>query len=169
MTTLAIAGPYAARAGSLRVQRPGVSDAANLLRGVIARAIDDFSTSAIGQARISEPAAALQELFAGCNAPNWDGEGAEPITVATLSAAHELLHALPAEIPIPEFLPEPVGRIAFEWYKSKHCIYVLSIGSDHSLEFAGLFGRGNEVHGKFNFSDVLPGIVLDHLRELLAR
>lgn len=168
MTTLAIAGPHGSLAGSWKARRPGVSDAAISIRDVITRAFDDFSASAIGQARFLEPVTALRRLAAECSQPNWNAEGAEPITPATLSTAEEVLYALPAEVPTPEFLPEPTGRIAFEWYKGRHRIYVLSVGSDSALEFAGLFGRGNEVHGRFNFSDLLPGLVLDHLRELLA-
>ena len=169
MTALTLGGSYGSPVGIWRSTRPGVSDAATVLRKFVAQAFDEFTVSATGQARYSGPSAQLIQLYEDCRLADWDQEGADPITLATLGSAQKLLYALPAHVSLPEFLPEPNGRIAFEWHKGKGNVYVLSAGASNQLEFAGLFGPVAEVHGKCSFTDALPDMVLDHLKELFRR
>lgn len=110
----------------------------------------------------------LEDLFVGCSVNNWDSEGAEPISSATLLEARTLLHLLPERIMTPDFIPERSGRISFEWYEDSERVYLLGIGGTGELVFAGMFGRGNEIHGKCSFSGILPKIVIQHLSMLYS-
>jgi len=156
-------------ASAWRAPQPGVSEAAQKIQDVMRLVVASFVSSATGQRRLGDPLSALETLYEECSRVNWDGEGAGAITPDTYEEAQNLLLLLPTTVPVPEFLPERSGRIAFEWYKRPNCVYVLSTGGNKELEFAGLFGPGIEIHGKCPFSDAFPSMILDHLRDLQRR
>ena len=158
----AVTGIYPA-SGSWKSIQPGVSDAAKRIGEILHTAVTGLVVSATGQARIADPIAGLETLYEECQQANWNGEGAKPITLDVLEEAQLLLLLLPSTTPVPEFVPERSGRIAFEWYQSPDRVYLLSSGGTRELEFAGLFGRGNEIHGKCNFNGALPGMIAEHL------
>lgn len=155
--------------GSWKADQPGVSDAAKRISEILHTAVRGYVVSATGQARISDPIAGLDQLYMECEQENWDGEGAKAISPNVLEEAQMLLLVLPSTIPVPEFVPERSGRIAFEWYRSPDRVYLLSTGGNRELEFAGLLGRGNEIHGKCNFAGALPGMIADHLKAFFRR
>jgi len=164
----AVAGSYFP-SGAWKSDQPGVSDAAKRISEILQTAVRGFVVSATGQARIADPMAGLVELYTECGQENWDGEGAKAISPSVLEEALMLLLILPSTIPVPEFVPERSGRIAFEWYQSPDRVYLLSTGGNRELEFAGLLGRGNEMHGKCNFAGALPGMIADHLKAFFRR
>ena len=125
--------------------------------------------SATGQARIADPQLELIRLYEECNQENWDGEGAKPITPAMLREAQRLLEVIPSSIRLPDFVPEPNGAIAFEWYLSPNRVYVLSLSGRQRLEYAGLLGHGNETHGSWFYGGELPRLAGEHLRELFTQ
>lgn len=155
--------------GAWRSTQPGVSEAAEIIQEVVRKVLDSFVSSATGQRRLGDPFGALEAIYEECAALNWDGEGALPVSTATFEEAGNLLLTLPTTVPVPELFPERSGRIAFEWYKRPDYIYVLSTGGTKELEFAALFGQGYEIHGKCPFSDALPSMILQHLREFQRR
>jgi hypothetical protein len=144
---------------------PGVSLDAQRIRGKLADVALHWVGSAAGQICFGEPLLALIQLFQRCQEPNWDREGADPISLGTILEAQKLLSLLPSSIPTPEVLPESTGAIAFEWYRGRNRVYVISVSGKKTIEYAGLFGLGNEFHGKANFEDCLPSIIQDHLQE----
>lgn len=152
-------------AGAWRSYQPGVSDAAETIQGLVEHILDTFVTSATGQRRLGDPLGALEAIFKECSQPNWDGEGALPITLAAHIEARTFMLLLPTTIPVPEVMPERSGHIAFEWYKRRDCVYIVSTKGNKELEFAALLGSGYELHGKCPFSDALPSTIIDHLRE----
>lgn len=152
-----------------RSSQPGVSEAAVRIQSGIQKIIAGFVSSATGQRRLGEPLGALASLYDECQEANWDDEGANPIPYAAYEEAENLLLSLPTTVPVPEFVPERSGRIAFEWYKRPDCVYLLSTAGNNELEFAAYFGRGFEIHGKCPFTDTFPSVILDHLREFQRR
>ena len=167
MTNLAAAAPQPF--GRWKYMQPGVSDAAERISAILSSALVELGSSATGQAHIADPIAHLQDLFSECRESNWDGEGATPISAAANQEARALLLLLPSTIEPPEFVPEPSGRIALEWYRAPDHVYLLSTDGTGELEFAGIFGAGNEIHGKCNFSGALPTMISDHLRLFFHR
>lgn len=147
-------------------RRPGFSSDASRLSENVNRFAISFLDSATGQRRILEPLEKLAQLQIRCSKENWDSEGASAIPPAAFYEAEMLLSALPSYLLEPEILPEPVGAIAFEWYRGKERVFVFSVSGRKSIEFAGLLGHGNEVHGRVNFEGFLPNRLLQDIAAL---
>ena len=110
----------------------------------------------------------LIEVFKECSEENWDGYGAKPITSKVYSEALNLIALLPLSLPFPDIVPEPDGSIGFEWYKEKRNLFVISIGGNNIINFAGLFGDINKIHGTECYADSLPPIVSESLQRLFV-
>lgn len=156
-------------AGITNSSSGGASGDAETLSEKYARVALDLLRSATGQARIGDSLASLDAMYRDCSVQNWDGEGAMPITLRTLREAEQLCGLLPSWVPVPEFLPEPPGAVALEWYRGKGRSYILSVSGRGYIEYAGLFGAGNELHGRVVFEDALPVEVIEQLRRFLGR
>jgi hypothetical protein len=111
----------------------------------------------------------LAGLYRECKAQDWDGEGARAIPAAAYSEAQQLLLALPSTIPAPTFIPERSGRIAFEWYLKPDWVFLVSVGGNKELQFAGLFGPGEEAYGRANFGGSLPQRIAENLRTFFQK
>jgi len=163
MNAIATFGHYPTGAGTFGAIPPGVSvDAQSICRKLLDVG-QYWIASASGQSRYGEPMLALFELYERCRESDWDGEGADPISIEALLEANKLLSSLPSSMPTPEFLPEASGSIAFEWYRGRNKVYVISVSGTKTIEYAGLFGYGNETHGKVNFEDSMPLMIRNHL------
>ncbi len=108
----------------------------------------------------------LDELFGECSERNWDNYQALPILHETYYEAKRLIYLLPNIYPQPELIPEPDGGIGFEWYKEKDSVLIISVSGGNELFYAGLFGKGNEIHGKEQFDNLIPPFVLEGLKRL---
>jgi hypothetical protein len=82
----------------------------------------------------------LHALYADHHQPNWDGEGARPISEVTLEMAVLFIRTLPDDVPLPEIAAEPDGAISLDWAASRHQVFTLSIGSSDRLAYAWLDG-----------------------------
>lgn len=169
MTAISAFRPYASGAAAVGTTHPGVSVDAQRICHMLGNVAVHWIGSATGQTRFGEPLLALIQLYQRCQAGDWDGEGGEAISIETLVEGQKLLSLLPLSLPTPDFLPEATGAIAFEWYRGRDRVYVLSVSGAKTIEFAGLFGHGNELHGKVNFEDSLPSIIREHLREFFRQ
>jgi len=108
---------------------------------------------------------ALEKLAEMCARVGWDGYDALPVSHASLQAAREFSGALPEEWPVPEISADPDGGISFEWARSPHWVFTLSVASDRQVSYAGLFGS-SRVHGVEPFSGTIPGSIRDGLGRL---
>ena len=101
----------------------------------------------------------LEKVYEECLEANWDGYGAMPISRETYSKSRKLLRMMPSSLPMPDISAEPGGEITFEWYKEKYSVFVISVGSNNLITYAGLFGKSNKIHGTEYFADELPEII----------
>lgn len=78
---------------------------------------------------------------------NWDNEGASAVDEVAAHNAVEFLRALPADVALPEFSPEPDGAISLDWMESRNRLFSVSIGTTNRLPYAWLDGadRGHAV------------------------
>lgn len=150
-----------------RKQNTGVSSAASHLAKRIDEVYFDRQRTATIQAGQLSKLEELAELFGEYQTPNWGGYGEAPLTRAAYEEARTILELLPAPLQFPDLTPEPTGSIAMEWRIEKNCIYVLSVSGSGAIEYAGIFGRGNELHGRHNFGDFLPRQIASHLSDLV--
>jgi hypothetical protein len=167
MSALAYNSPSVERFFNL--DRRSVSTDANVIKNLLETVSKNFVNSISGERLILEPLRALQYLIGSCAINNWDGEGSEPIPFEAFEEAQQLLSVLPSQYATPEISPEPMGAIAFEWYVNPNRVFVVSLSGKGSIQYAALFGIGNEDHGKRNFSSLLPPIVLEKLEMLYQR
>lgn len=110
---------------------------------------------------------AIKEVFKDCSEPNWDGYNAIPISYEAYCEAGKLLTLLPLSFPMPEIVPEPTGEIGLEWYKGKQFVFVISVGGNNIITYAGIFGEGNKTHGTEVFTESIPPTILRNIRRLL--
>ena len=147
----------------------GVSADANVLSGMMESLLSSLAQSATAQKRINEPLDALFSVYKECTARNWDGEQAPPVTIKSFNEARDLLMLIPSSFPVPSFSPESSGAIAFEWYKNAKNVFVISVDGTQSIQYAGLFGDGNETHGKVNYAGSIPRVIQTLLDDFLRR
>jgi len=112
--------------------------------------------------------AALGEIYKECSSPNWDGYDAQPISNAAYFEAMKLISLLPEEYDNPEIIPEPTGEIAFEWYRGKRFVFVISVGGHSLISYAGLFGSSSKIHGSEYLGDTFPSTIAYNISKLLG-
>lgn len=134
-----------------------------------ARAVVKFAERP--QALFGEKAAALSRLWAlavECGETNWDGAGAVPIDARAILNAEDIVRALPAGIPIPEFAPEPDGSISLDWIESRSRMFSLSVGAGSRLSYAWLDGS-DRGHGVARFDgEEIPARVLEGIHGIIS-
>jgi hypothetical protein len=110
----------------------------------------------------------LYDLAERCKQENWDGDGAEAITDATYQKAYLFLETLPIDLPAPDFIPEPDGHIAMEWYRGRGRLIVLSIGEDGEIHYSFTLGdkRGT---GCECFAGSVSRVILNLIHKVLGR
>jgi hypothetical protein len=110
---------------------------------------------------------AISQLMAmgrDCAESGWDGADACAIDFAALANAERFIRALPDDIPLPEFAPEPDGAVSLDWIASRHRLFSLSISASNRLAYAWLDGT-DKGHGVARFDGlaipvrVLTGIL----------
>jgi hypothetical protein len=146
----------------------GTSKDADLLADKFQSILRGLVSSATGNQRFADPFHTIEEIFERCRAPNWDGEGASPISQVAVAEAQLLLLTLPIKFPLPEIFPETTGAIALEWYQAPGRRYVATFSGNQTVEFAGLFGTGNEIYGELRFPMGIPKQMQGHLADLYA-
>ncbi len=110
----------------------------------------------------------LFEIYEECSKPDWDGYGASSISEETYEEAFRIIDSLPSTIKMPEITCEPTGEIAFEWNRGKGQVFVISVGGKHKINYAGIFGGNNKIHGSEYFDESIPSTVINNLRRLYA-
>jgi hypothetical protein len=85
----------------------------------------------------------------------------ETVSEKTRGAANTLLTLLSAH-PTPEVSVES-GEIAFEWYKDRHHVAVLSVDESH-IRWAAMEGADNPISGAQAFTGDIPAEVLDAIK-----
>src|SRR5882672_2211276 len=82
----------------------------------------------------------VMRLLDACTEASRD-ESIDPVSPEGYQIAEAFLRALSPRIPLPDVLVHPDGEIAFEWHRGKRHVLTVSVASDGSLAFAGLFGE----------------------------
>jgi len=115
-------------------------------------------------------AAALSQLAAmaaECSEPGWDGDTAVPIDPVAVMSAEGFVRALPDDVPLPEFGPEPDGAISLDWIHSRNHLLSLSIGRSSRLAYAWLNGS-DKGHGVARFDGQnVPPLILQIIKVVM--
>jgi hypothetical protein len=112
----------------------------------------------------------FDELFSvaeECEAPNWDGQGADPVTNETYQAACFFLESLPLGTPAPSVGVEPDGQLTLEWYRSPRRTLSVSVSPEAELHYAALIGS-SKAYGTEPFLGDPPKTILDLIHRIMA-
>ena len=98
-----------------------------------------------------------------CHQPDWDGYGAEAISVEAYELAQRFIRSLPAGIPHPLLSADSDGCVTFEWQVAPRRLVLVSVRPDYRIDYAALFGSA-ESHGTEPFFDKFPARLSDLVR-----
>jgi hypothetical protein len=141
-----------------------------------ARAAEEAATAVMATAEQSqvlfgEKAAALSQLWAlavDCGEADWDGSGASPINADAILNAQDVVRALPAGYPLPEFAAEPDGSVSLDWIKSRNQIFSVSVSAGSRLAYAWLDGS-DRGHGVAQFDgERIPVRALEGICDIMG-
>lgn len=152
--------------GHLALQTLAGGSAMSSEAGEVRKAISDvvkFAEQSV--VLFGEKATALSHLSAlavECRENNWDGQGSVGMDAAALLSAKQFIRAMPDDIELPEFSPEPDGSISLDWIESRDRLLSLSIGASSRLSYAWLDGadKGHAV-ARFDGQNIPPRIIDD--------
>jgi hypothetical protein len=131
----------------LVVSASAQSREARELRRSACEVIRSFSTSQALFGPKSQIISQLWALVEECAAPDWNGDGALPLSPLAAEQAQQFIRSLPDGLPLPELAPEPDGSISLDWMPSRHRLLSLSIGESDRLPYTWIDGsdRGHAV------------------------
>lgn len=98
----------------------------------------------------------------------WDGYGAQPVSDAAFVRSKRFLKQCLGRYPAPVSGATPGGSLTFEWYAAPDRRFMVSIGPDELIAFAGLFGSST-VRGTEPFVSDVPPAVWIHLSRLFPQ
>lgn len=110
----------------------------------------------------------VYRVYHECSEQDWDSYDGVPISDKTFWEGVKLIGLLPQDLPPPEIMPEPTGEIAFEWYKDRKHVFVMSVGGKERISYAGLFGSHSQTHGVEYLPDRFPQSIINNVRRLLG-
>lgn len=146
-----------------------ISDEAQAVRKAVTEIAQSTERS---MALFGEKAAALSRLTAlatECAENGWDGQDAAGIDPIAVRTAERFIRALPEDLPLPEFAPDPDGSISLDWIAARNRLFSLSIGGNDRLAYAWLDGtdRGHGV-ARFDGQNV-PARVVEGIGSIVGR
>ena len=120
----------------------------------------DAAFSLNGKARVE-----LINSFLDARVPDWDGYDAFPVGDAAYARAERFLRRCLEQFPAPQCGASPSGSLVFEWSTAPDRRFMVSVGEEAHLAFAGVFGDDSK-HGTAVFVRDLPTDIADGLRRL---
>jgi hypothetical protein len=137
-----------------------ISSAARVVRKAASAVVESAEQS---QALFGEKSVAISQIVTlanECAEAGWDGGEAAPIDRTAVLTAVEFIRALPSDVPLPEFAPEPDGSISLDWIQSRNRLFSLSVGSTSRLAYAWLDGS-DKGHGvaRFDGERIPPRVI----------
>jgi hypothetical protein len=122
------------------------------------------------QALFGEKSAAISQLMRlanECAEPDWDGNESCALNPSAVLTAEDFIRAMPNDMLLPEFAPEPDGSVSLDWIQSRHRLFSLSIGGSNRLAYAWLDGA-DKGHAVAQFDGCsIPPRVLDGIRSVI--
>ena len=81
----------------------------------------------------------IRQLLEVAGDDNWDGEGAQAISIDTVRVAEEIVNIFPEGIDAPEISATPHGEVDFDWIVSSKTMMTLSACPSNEIAFAAIF------------------------------
>jgi len=119
--------------------RRGFSEAASYIEAMQKENLEFMQKSSISGAE-QLIRGELADVFQECSVPDWNCEGAPPITDDTYEYAEDFLRALPFGFPLPSVGADPRGFISFDWDPSDDYSLTVTIGPHGDMTYAAQLG-----------------------------
>jgi hypothetical protein len=107
-------------------------------------------------------------IFLDSREDGWDGYSALAVSDSAFLRSEEFLKQCLERYPAPMSGGTPSGSLTFEWYVSPKQRFMVSIGADELIAYAGLFGSST-VRGTEPYVSDVPPIIWTHLNRLYLR
>lgn len=141
-----------------------------------AQFVDQFARDSLTKFRqarfLDDGRRGVQSKLAGqqehCARPDWDGYGAEPVTMDTYRNACRFVEALPAGFPMPSVGVEADGHLTLEWYRNPSRVVSVSISPEGCLHYAALLGASIRKSGTELFLGEVPADLLQLIRRVIV-
>lgn len=101
----------------------------------------------------------LDKVQNDCKKPDWDGEGAGPLSQDAVNELKILFKALPLSSMTPDIVPEPTGGIGLEWRSGKDAILSLGLSGNGFVTYSTIIGEGESKYGTERFFGKIPSLV----------
>lgn len=108
----------------------------------------------------------LRTLAAKCATEGWDGGDAAALSPMAVLMAEWFVQALPDNLPLPEFAPEPDGGLSLDWIKSRHQIFSISLGDTHRMAYNWVDGADRGYATAIFIGHQIPERVLEGIRAI---
>jgi hypothetical protein len=137
-----------------------ISSEAQAIHKAVSTVVESAERSQVLFGEKSVAISQIVSLMKECAETGWDGDAAAPIDQAAIDTAVKFIRALPNDVPLPEFAPEPDGSISLDWIRSRNRLFSLSVGSTSRLAYAWLDGsdRGHGV-AQFDGQRIPPRVI----------
>jgi hypothetical protein len=107
----------------------------------------------------------LQDAFLDSREGDWDGYGALAVPEGVFFKARTFLDQVLRRFPSPTAAATPNGSLSLEWAPGNGSRFIVSIGEEDLVAFAGIFGS-ETVYGTATFVEDLPSSVDQNLRRV---
>ncbi|HXA15706.1 MAG TPA: hypothetical protein VN380_01845 [Thermoanaerobaculia bacterium] len=145
-----------------------VSPEAETIRRSVSAAMESMQQSI---ALFGPKTSAVSEILAVAaehGEADWNGEGADPVSMPAVDQARAFIFALPFGFPMPGVAPEPDGSISLDWIYSRSCMFSISVGASDRLALAWLDGT-DQGHAVARFDgERIPPLILERIREAMG-
>ena len=141
---------------------PGISVEAELLNRQFRDVAEHFRNAETLHGQATRE---LQDVFLDSREGNWDGYDALGVVDMVFLRAQRFLKEVLPRFPSPTFSATPAGNLSFEWFVSPRRRFLVCIGEEDRVAYAGLFGS-DPIHGTAIFTDDVPSEIGDHLKRL---
>lgn len=160
-------GPTFSELPTFRAQSSAASELSYKLTGILADITYHARNNANDWRSLTK--VLIEEVALKCQTPNWDGYGANPISMEAKRQAQRLIDMMPYRFPAPDPVPDPDGDVALSWDFGRGHMFTLSISSSGMLTYAGLLGEGVKRHGMEPFKGTIPRSIVESIDELCER
>lgn len=137
----------------------------------VGRSLSDFANKVVWEGRShandwrTTAINFVQQLAQEAARPNWDGEGAKPISANSRNAASVFLELLPFRLMEPDVAADPDDSFSFVWDRGRGHVLNVQVGRDYHLYFASISPISGRNRGSTSIGSYLPSTLLAVLEE----
>ena len=100
---------------------------------------EDWSGTLLYNKNLEELKRQIRQLLEVAGEDDWDGDGAQAISIETLEVAEDIAKVFPQGVDAPEISATPHGEVDFDWIISSKTMMTVSACPSKEIAFAAIF------------------------------